>query len=235
MRFGQTGSIGGKHGFHRGKSFCGEHESDETAEARKHDALREELCQDASATSAESGAHSDFLFACGRAGESQVRHIGAGDQNDQSYGSEKHQQAQADVRDHAASQRKHADAGVPVLGHDPGKQGADARLKHANFGASLLVGNSRVKPADHGHEIVRPIQNRVSRIVVQRNPDLRFCRREAEVGWHYADNLAADAFQLNRAADDCGVAGEALLPERMTEDDVIILAGNVLTGNKRTA
>src|SRR2546430_8131085 len=49
------------------------------------------------------------------------------------------------------------------------------------------------KPPQRGHEVIRPIQNHVSRIVAQRNPDLRFRRREAEILRHNPEHLAVDA------------------------------------------
>jgi hypothetical protein len=71
------------------------------------------------------------------------------------------------------------------------------RLKHPNFSARLLDSRARTKPSNHRHVIASPIVRLISRIVVQGNPYLRFGRREAEVRWHYTDDLTAHAFKLD--------------------------------------
>src|ERR1700747_2768545 len=87
-----------------------------------------------------------------------------------------------------------------------------------------------MQASDDGHEITGPMVDGVARIAVEGNPHLRFRRRKAEFRWHHADDLAADAFQFDGAADDGWIAGEALLPESITQDDVIVLACLVITG-----
>ena len=67
------------------------------------------------------------------------------------------------------------------------------------------------------------------------NPDLGFRRRETKIDRHDAEDLAANAFELDGFADDGRITGEALLPKGMTEEDVIVLASLVVTRRKGAA
>ena len=190
----QARCIRGEDHLQQRKTLRGQGESQQSAKSGEQDAFREQLHNDALAASAEGGANSDFLFARGRARERQVGHIDAGDENNECYCSEQHEQTQANVRDHAVAQGNHAHVGVPVRGHGPGEHRTDARLEQANLRLGLFEIETLTKPPQRGHEVIRPIQNHVSRIVVQRNPDLRFRRREAEILRHNPEHLAVDAF-----------------------------------------
>jgi hypothetical protein len=53
-----------------------------------------------------------------------------------------------------------------------------------------------------------------------------------EIGGHDANDLAADTFDFDGATDDGRIRAELLLPERMTENDEIVLAGLVVAGIK---
>src|SRR5580704_7414902 len=109
------------------------------------------------------------------------------------------------------------------------------RLKGADLRAGLRKGRARAEAADDRHEVARPIIGDAAGIVVDRNPDLRFCGRKAESRGHDADDLAVDTFELDGAAKDGRVAAEAVSPEGVTEDDVAVLTCEILAWEKRAA
>ena len=109
------------------------------------------------------------------------------------------------------------------------------RLKGADFRAGLRESRARAETADDRHEVARPIVGDAARIVVERNPDLRFCRREAESWRHDADDLTVDTFELDGAAKNGWVAAEAVSPEGVAEDDVAVLTCEIFAREKSAA
>ena len=91
-----------------------------------------------------------------------------------------------------------------------------------------------MQAADDGHEIAGPIGDGVAGIVVNGNPNLRSGSWEMEIGRHDAEDLAADAFEFDSAANDGRIAAETLLPEGVAEDYEIVLAGSVVSGMERS-
>jgi hypothetical protein len=49
-----------------------------------------------------------------------------------------------------------------------------------------------------------------------------------KVGRHHPDDFAADTLKLDGTPDDRSVTREVLLPEGMAEEDLVVLAGNIL-------
>ena len=81
-------------------------------------------------------------------------------------------------------------------------------------------------------EAVRPMV-RARRIDLQRQPHhggtrVREVRRQREVRGHDPDHLERRAVDLNRAADDGGIAGVAALPEAVADHREVGTAGHVL-------
>src|SRR5260370_19707474 len=97
-------------------------------------------------------------------------------------------------------------------GSRAGNWRAHLRLNHTNLRTRLLDSRTWAKPSDHRHEVARPKADRVSGIVVQGNPYLRFRRRETEFGWHDANHLTALAFQFDRLTESSWVASEPFHP-----------------------
>src|SRR5262249_48177501 len=105
----------------------------------------------------------------------------------------------------------------------------------ANLGAGLIDGDTRTKPADHRHIVAGPITFYIAWIIVQRDPNLRFCGRKTEICRQYSNYFAADTFKLNDASNHRRVAGEALLPQRMAQDHVVVSSGYVFAGTEQAA
>ena len=57
----------------------------------------------------------------------------------------------------------------------------------------------------------------------------------AEVGGQHADDLVGFAVDANRAADDVGVASEAILPVAVADDEDAVVAQDLLVGTEAAA
>ena len=101
-------------------------------------------------------------------------------------------------------------------------------MEQPNLDACLFDRRAGAEASDHRHVVTSPRVHDVARIVVERNPELRLRRWETEIRRHDADNLPADAFELDRTADDGRVAAETLLPQRVAENHDLIPTGGVL-------
>ena len=105
--------VGGVHAEQRADADDAEDAAERSRPTRESiDAFRQQLPDDAAATGADSGADGDLAAASDSAGQQQVGHVGAGDQQDEADGADQHQQRGADVLDHGFAQRVHAEAGI---------------------------------------------------------------------------------------------------------------------------
>jgi hypothetical protein len=50
-----------------------------------------------------------------------------------------------------------------------------------------------------------------------------------EIGGHDAEDLTADAFDFDGATNDGRIGAQLLLPDRVAENDAVVLAGLVVT------
>ncbi len=231
----QAGRVGGKKELKKRETPGSEEEAKQCTQGGEQNAFREKLTEDTVASCTHGGADSELFFASRGAGEHEIRNVRAGYEEHQGDGAEKHEQANAHVGDHAVLQRNDANIRVPAGRHRPGEKRGGVRLKRTNFRAGLREGRARTETADDRHEVARPIVGDAARIVVERNPDLRFCGREAEARGHDADDLTVDAFEFDGAAKNCWVAAKTVGPEGVAEDDVAILTCEILGREKSAA
>ena len=84
-------------------------QSDQAAGDGEHQALGQQLADDAPAAGAERGADGDFLLARERAGEEQVGDVGARDEEHEGHRRHEHQERQAHAPDRLLLQRQHAE------------------------------------------------------------------------------------------------------------------------------
>ena len=173
-----------------------ERETEQAAEACQEYALREELPGDAPRPGAESSACGDLPIARRCACQRQVGHIGAGDQQDHRDGTKQNQQPGARDGDQVPLQRYDTHVRIPAGGHLPRKQLQHSGLEQPNLDACLFDRRAGAEASDHRHVVTSPRVHDVTRIVVERNPELRLRRWETEIRRHDADNLPADAFEL---------------------------------------
>src|SRR5262249_25845973 len=122
------------------------------------------------------------------------------------------------------------DTGVPLRRHTKWKERANVRLEQSSFCVGASDGRVRTQPAYNRHEVAGPVGQCITRVVVQREPDLRLGGRETELRRHHANNFSALALDLNEAPDDRRIASETFCPQLVTQDDVVVLAGRVFTG-----
>ena len=153
VRIGEAWCVRRQRKLEQTQALCGEQNPKESAEQGKQNTFGEKLADDAAAVRAHGGAHGNFLFPGGGAGEGEIGDIDAGDEKNQADSAEKEEEAGAHVCNHAMLQFKHADVRVPGNGHGPGKQAGYTRLEQANFGAGLIDSSARTQTADDWHEI----------------------------------------------------------------------------------
>src|SRR5262249_5572997 len=124
---------------------------------------------------------------------------------------------------------------VPTGRHWPREDASDVRLEHSNLGASLIDGDTRTQPADHRHIVAGPVSSDVAWIVVQRNPNLCFRRRKAEIRRKNSNYFPPNTLQLDHTPNHRRITGKALLPQRMAQDHIVVSSRNVLAGTEEPA
>ena len=191
-------------------------EAEQAAEPREHDALDQQLADDAAAARAEREPHGDLLLPRRRARDQQARDVGARDQ--QHAGDDAEQQPQRlrqllpDWRP-ALRRRQQIDLALQELLARVGRRLAECRQQHflledavevrLQRRLGLLDGDARLQPAEHVHPAAAPV---VDVVPVRRH--LRLHHHRHADAWHVADVHAVEAGL--RDADD----GERLVVDR---------------------
>ena len=111
---------------------------------RHESALGEQLPDEPRAAGAERRAHRDLALPAGRAGQQQIRDVGAGDQQHEPDGARKDRQRPPDVPHHELLERDHA-ADPLRVGFRVGALSHD----RVELGLRLRDGDARLQPADH--------------------------------------------------------------------------------------
>ena len=124
--------IGGADGEQRANADVADNEAEDAAGEGEHEALGEQLANDAGATSAHGGADGELALAAGGTDQEQVGDIGAGDEQNEADGSEQNQQRGASAGNDGVAQRLHAEAGLGIGigssgGGIPGRRASSAR------------------------------------------------------------------------------------------------------------
>ena len=146
--------------------------------AGEHHAFGQQLAQYAPAAGADGGADGELALAHGRARQQQVRHVGAGDEQNETNRAFEHQQFEPGVAHHGFAHGKYADAFgfIHPLRIGPAELLAD----YFHFGAGLFDGDAGLEARGHG-EIVALIG--ALRIGLQRRPKIEAIRFRIESPW----------------------------------------------------
>ena len=156
----------GRH--HCSRAPAGEGQPGDTTGERQHQAFGEQLADHSAAAGADGGADGDFLLALGGAGQEQVRHVRAGDQEHETHRAQQHQQGGPDVPDDYAGEWRDIDAMLGVrfrIGFgQAGRDGSHFRLgldlRHSGLEPPHYI-HSGMHFARPGQEIVPLFQERV--------------------------------------------------------------------------
>src|SRR5262249_45388225 len=94
----------------------------------------------------------------------------------------------------------------------------------------LLYGCTRLEPADVVPAVVVPgIVGLLLSRKGQRNPESRFGIHELKTLWHYSDNGERTAAETDRLVDRFPSSGIKLLPEAITQDDLLLISDLAFT------
>ena len=204
-------------------------QADGAARDREHGALGEQLPNEAAAAGAERGTDRDLGLSRRRAGEHQVRHVGAGNQQHQADGAEQHEQRRAGVADDVLAERRDREADVGIaLGElrlQPSRDGRDV-------GRRAIRRYARLQPPDDLDVPGTAVRHAEHLVVLDRRPQLH-ARRVREAGGQNADDHVRLAVEREHAPDRRGAGAEPLLPELMTEQHDAGAARFVLLWAKR--
>jgi hypothetical protein len=195
-------------------------QAEQTAKESKHEAFGQQLTHHPRARRAEGGSDRDLALPRRPAGEQQVRHIRARDQEDERHGPGKDHEGRPILARELRMQRQDASAPAGVacrkLGRerrgDGGELGLRARDADTGFelrdGLHVTAGDvTRV-----GRQHVRPPEiRRFAR-------DREFLDEQPEALRHDADHGLRPAVQLDGLADDRLIAAKAALPEVVAEN-----------------
>ena len=137
---------------------------------RKHEALGRQLTHETPSPRAERRAKRHLVLPRRRAREQQVRHVGAGDEQDEPDGAEERHERRLRVLDDIVLERHDPDAHVGRLVH--GVLLPELPGDAVHLGLRLLERHARLQPAEDGEE--REVaRRRLAVVESQRLPDLR--------------------------------------------------------------
>jgi hypothetical protein len=165
-----------------------------------------------------------FAPAGGRAGEQQVRDVGASNQEHESDGT-----SQCHQRWLRVSHDRFVGAHQP---HSP----SFVRLRIRRFelcggGVQFSLGrlerHARLQSADNIHEPA--VAGHAGHVVLDRRPQFHLLGRKAESRRHHTDHDVRTAFHHHRATDDATVAGEQALPHGVAEHDDFVTTRPIVT------
>ena len=213
----------------------GQEQPHHAAGQRDDDALGEELPEQALPRGAERGAHRDLLRPRRGAGQQQVGHVGAGDEEHEPHRAEKDEQGGPDIAGGLEAQA--GDVETPVrrvlVGVIP--------LELLGEGPHLALGLRHRHPGLHPR---REVEILVGAAVVghligpehDRRPDLRVPVEEvAEPARHDPDHLEALAVERQTSADDLRIRPEDPLPGVVAEHRDVLAPHRVLARLERAA
>ena len=199
------------------------------ASTRDERALRQDLPGQAAASGAERAPDRHLLRAAGRAREQQVRHVRAGDQEQEPHGAQQHQQRRAHVAHDDVLERAHQEPlhRPRVLGLHPRGDGGDFRAAALDRHARRQLGEEpQAAPAAAVHAVAQR----------ERRPHLRAARperREVEARRHHAHDRVRRSVEAHRASQHGRVPRERPPPQRVPEQDDVLAARLLLLGRER--
>ena len=198
-----------------------EQQAGRAADRREHDALGDQLANDAPAVAADRRAHRQLALARRGAHQQQVRDVRAGDQQHEHHRAHQRDQLRPHVGDQVVVHR--LDAEVRVRGlldresrAQVGRQAIELRLRLLEAHAGLQLGDDAQE-----HVVARAglVVDAVGDHDVGTRIDVGARRKQQlEPRRQHADDVGAAVAELDRLADDRFVAAVAPLPELVAED-----------------
>ena len=197
---------------------------------REDDVLGENEPDEARPAGAKRSAQRELVHARGASREHEVGDVRARDQKDEGHGTEQQPERPLRARpNHLVRQALNQDAASRI---GIGVVVTKARGDHVELRASRLDRCQRRQAADdHQHVGVAASRVGLKRFPVahhrDRLPQLDVLVRELEAVGHDADDLARRAIDIQRRSENRGIAGEALPPQTVADDDRPLRAAKV--------
>ncbi len=223
--------FGGENGANALKRPARHHEARGAAGQGQQAGFEQELPHELPAARADGEPHGDFGLPGGRAGEEQVGHVGARDEQHERGDAEQQRERRDGLRVDLAlavrtgrdEDRLCAEALHRLIAH-PGLEAGldvveDRVVRHVDRRARLLERRARLQPREEigpvGAPVLEPARRAVQR-VAQRDRDIREGarpeRHAVEARRRHADDRQRLAVDGERLADDTRIAGEVRLP-----------------------
>ena len=185
---------------HRGQALhhpCGQQESGRPAHRREQQALGEELLHQSSGPGAESRADGHLPRASDRAGQQEVRHVGAAHEQEEHHRADQDEERGPHVAHEVGLQREHGRAPARV---EVRVLADEVRGQALHLDAGLGDRGLGLEPSDHGQPPPACIAHG---IVEERNPERR-AAGELERLRHHADHGGRSSIQGDRPPHDGG-------------------------------
>ena len=203
----------------------------------EHGAFGQELPDDAAAAGAERAADRHLPLPGARAGEQQVRHVRARDEEHESHGSENDEQTRPHVADEPVLQQDDFAVRAPRGRKLPERIGLpQLRRARPQFRLGLRRCRTWREPGDDLTTLpAAPERGGIAAIECVGNPKLGAGQGEVERRRHDPDDAPRLGIDQDVAPDDARIPAEALAPQRVTEHDHGALAGLLLGRAKPAA
>ena len=218
--FANKGQVGGADGEQGANADVADKKAEDASAEREHEALGEQLANDADAAGTHGSADGELPLAAGGTHEQQIGDVGAGDEQDEAHSSEQNEQRGAGVGNDGIAQRLHAEAGFGI-GERPAA--AEFLVGELHLRVGLRQGDARPEPRRR-HEVVALVG--AVGIDLEGQPDVGH-----GIGAELLADDAEDRVRLiaerKRGADDVGIAAELTLPEAVADHDHVSAVGRI--------
>jgi hypothetical protein len=205
--------------------------ADGSRDERQHDGFDDELAGDGRARRAQGNANCDLFRSVRRAGQQQVRDVGARDEKDQADGAEHRVEQPNGAHGNGGANEwlHHADNSFVRFEMFP----FDAFRDPHQFSIRLLIAHAVTQPPDAIHVRSGPPRERGG-IQAQRYPDPRIARIAESLG-HHSDHGRRLSVHPDGATEDVRVAGVSVAPERIGQNGDELTTRDFIVGAKRSS
>ena len=207
--------VGRRRGNEHAQADPGEHDAESAAERSEHDALGQDLPDEAPAARADCTTDRDFRLARRRSSQQETRDVGARNQQDEQDRALENQQRFLCAAIEKVVQAHHAEATVRIRVRKLFREPTSHR---AHFLPRLLDRRSGHEPCENGEEAGRT--DHLRGIGPRGHPEIRVGLEDAplDAGWHHSDDRRHDSVEPDRLAEDLRVALESTLPEAVADE-----------------
>ena len=222
---GSSANCAGSDRPERGEAPRGDEQAGAAAGERHHEALGQDLRDDASARCADGAANRQLPLPAGRTRQQERGHVGARDEHHARDGAKQDEQRRTHVADEIVAQRPQVGAVVRVLCRVGLRQ---PRADEPQIFPRLPRRDVVAQPSEDAEE-VRGAERAVVVRERQRHDDV-WTRRPPELRRQHADDFERMAVEGDGAADHRRIGAEALAPQRVGQQDDAVPPLDLLVG-----